>query len=278
MWHPKLIFLFFSLVFWVTKQIVDVVAVEEGTKLSFNVLRNEKILGFSAYVNIKDFSSCFGENGVQAADFTSSSVFCRSQILLVHNNMGQKLGEPCLCKFDIKPLLFLKRKEFKSFEINSIQVDTYWDFSLAKFEFGPKSLEGFCLAVVFNREIKRIFTMSSSLLRRNKLYGTKSQFWDNDQNHNLSIECDTIGVDNPFLAICIDNKMVMQLLVEVFWDVHNWLFGLTIGNGILILETYSSIEKLFDFLLSFLIFCNTEFHVVLCTNLKVVKSQSLQNT
>ncbi|KAJ9670199.1 hypothetical protein PVL29_026628 [Vitis rotundifolia] len=130
------------------------------------------------------------------------------------------------------------------FEINSIQVDIYWDLSLAKFEYWLEPLECFYLAIVFNREIK--------------LYDTKSQFQGNGQNYNLSIECDTIGVNNPFLIICIYSKTVMQVRhlrykrpVEVLWDVHNWLFGPTIGNAIFIFQTYSSTEKLFDFLLSF---------------------------
>ena len=96
-------------------------------------------------------------------------------------------------KFDINSWLFTKRKGSKSFEINSIQVDTYWDLSLAKFEYGLEPLEGFYLAMVFNGEMvlmerwfyflgiwekkhsKRlmpplVFTMSYSLLRRNTFF------------------------------------------------------------------------------------------------------------
>ena len=123
-----------------------------------------------------------------------------------------------------------------------------------------------------------IFITKKEHIFGKKLYGTKAQFRDNDQNHNLSIECNTIDANNPFLTIHIDSKMVMQvkhlqwkfrgnqtilinrLLVDVFWNVHNWLFGLTIGNAIFIFQTCSSTKKLFDFLLSFLIFCNNESH------------------
>ena len=62
-----------------------------------------------------------------------------------------------------------------------------------------------------------VFTMSYSLqrkytfLEKKKLHDTKAQFQDNGQNHNLSIEYDTIGVDNLFLAIRIDSKMVIQV-------------------------------------------------------------------
>ncbi|KAJ9681235.1 hypothetical protein PVL29_020218 [Vitis rotundifolia] len=231
MWYPKLIFPLFFLVFWATKQSVDVVATEEEAKLSFNVLRNREILSFSSCVSVRDFPSCFGENGVQVVHFTSSS---------------------CLCKFDIKSWLFAKRKWSKSFEINSIQVDTYWDLSLAKFKSGLESLKGFYLTVVFNGEMVLFLTdMRKEAFKKTnvtldfynvifKLYGIKAQFWDNDQNHNLSIECDTISADNPFLVIRID------------------MFGLMVGNAIFIFQTCSSNDKLFDFLLSFLIFCNNE--------------------
>ena len=48
--------------------------------------------------------------------------------------------------------------------------------------------------------------------------------------------------------------LIDRLMVEVFWNVHNWLFGLIIGNAIFIFQTCSLAKKLFDFLLSFLIF------------------------
>ena len=139
----------------------------------------------------------------------------------------------CLCEFDIKSLLFTKRKGSKSFEINFIQVDIYQDLSLAKFEFWPELLEGFYLVVVFNGKMvlllrgmrKEAFKKTNvtlsfynviSITKKEhifvkKLYDTKAQFQDNDQNYNISIECDKIGANNPCLAIYIDSKMVMQV-------------------------------------------------------------------
>ena len=104
---------------------------------------------------------------------------------------------------------------------------------MAKFKYGHERLKGFYLAVVFNGEMvlllrdnrkeafkktnvalgfyNVIFVTKKGHIFGNKLYNTKAQFHDNAQNHNLSIECDIIGVDNPFLAIRIDDKMVMQV-------------------------------------------------------------------
>ena len=262
---------------------------------------------------MRDFPSCFGENGVQVADSTSSGVFrstaqnlvtcvyscklggksCLIIITWCKNLVGQGLSveiddwmNQCLCKFDIKPWLFAKRKGSKSFEINSIEVDAYWDLSLAKFGSGPEPLEGFYLAVVFNGEMvlllgdmrkeafkktnatpgfyNAIFITKKEHIFGKKLYVTKAQFWDNGQNHNLSIECDTVSTDDPSLAIRIDSKTVMQvkhlrwkfrgnqtilidgLPVEVFWDVHNWLFRPSVGNAVFMFQTCSSAEKLWS--------------------------------
>ncbi|RVW55845.1 hypothetical protein CK203_075834 [Vitis vinifera] len=82
-----------------------------------------------------------------------------------------------------------------------------------------------------------IFVSKKEHIFGKKLYGTKAQFWDNGQNHNLSIECDTVGTDDPFLAIRID---------KVFWDVHNWLFGPSVGNAVFMFQTCSSAEKLWS--------------------------------
>ena len=54
-------------------------------------------------------------------------------------------------------------------------------------------------------------TKKRHIFGKKKLHDTKAQFQDNGQNHNLSIEYDTIGVDNLFLAIRIDSKMVIQV-------------------------------------------------------------------
>ncbi|XP_017420214.1 uncharacterized protein LOC108330226 [Vigna angularis] len=63
------------------------------------------------------------------------------------------LGNHCLYKVEIKSSLFLKRKGSKNLEVQSGKIDIFWDLSCAKFGFGPEPLEGFYLAVVFNKEL-----------------------------------------------------------------------------------------------------------------------------
>ncbi|KOM26949.1 hypothetical protein LR48_Vigan347s000300 [Vigna angularis] len=124
-------------------------------------------------------SFLFWRNGVQVADSSSSSttraaqnvVTCvyqcklrrRSCLIMVSwtkTLMSQglsvgidDLGNHCLCKVEIKPSLFSKRKGSKNLEVQSGKIDIFWDLSCAKFGFGPEPLEGFYLAVVFNKEL-----------------------------------------------------------------------------------------------------------------------------
>lgn len=267
---------------------------------------------------MKEFPSCFGEIGVQVADNSSSSstpraaqnaVTCvyhcklrgRSCLITVSwtkTLMGQGLSvgiddliNRCICKVDIKPWLFSKRKGSKNLEVQSGKVDIFWDLSCAKFGSGPEPLEGFYLAVVFNKEMvlllgdlkqeacKKIdrncsayaahcgatFIAKREHIFGKKFYGAKAQFFDKGQVHDVTIECDTVGLNNdPCLVIRIDSKTVMQVKrlkwkfrgnhtilvdgvpVEVFWDVHNWLFGNAMGNAVFLFQTCIPTEKLWE--------------------------------
>ncbi|KAJ4727457.1 Plant protein of unknown function (DUF868) [Melia azedarach] len=259
---------------------------------------------------MRDFPSCFGENGVQVADSSSSSTTKAAQNLVTcvyqcklngrsflititwtKNLMGQGLSvaiddstNQCLCKVEIKPWLFSKRKGSKNLEVDSSKIDIYWDLSGARFGSGPEPLEGYYLAVAYNQEMvlllgdlkkeayrkidtapvnsNSIFIAKKEHIFGKKFYGAKAQFCDQGQMHDVTIECDTIDVKDPCLVIRIDSKTVMQikrlkwkfrgnhtilvdgLPVEVFWDVHNWLFGNAMGNAVFMFQTCLSAEKL----------------------------------
>ncbi|KAH7571932.1 hypothetical protein JRO89_XS04G0168700 [Xanthoceras sorbifolium] len=190
----------------------------------------------------------------------------------------------CLCKVDIKPWLFSKRKGSKSLEAYSCKIDIYWDLSSAKFGSGPEPLEGFYVGVVVDKQMvlllgdmrkeafkktnatpvasTAVFVAKREHIFGKKVFNTKAQFCDNGQIHNLLIECDTNGVSDPYLIIRVDGKTVMQVkrlrwkfrgnhnilvdgnAVEVFWDVHNWLFGTSLGNAVFMFKTCLSAEKL----------------------------------
>lgn len=261
---------------------------------------------------MRDFPSCFGENGVQVADSSSSNgsknaqnlVTCvyqcrlrgRSCLITVtwsKNLMGQGLtvgiddsSNQCLCKVDIKPWLFSKRRGSKSLEAYSSKIDIYWDLSSAKFGSGPEPFEGYYVGVVVDRQMilflgdlrkeafkktsanpvpsDAVFVAKKEHIFGKKVFSTKAQFCNNGQSHDLVIECDTIGVSDPSLMILVDGKTLMQvkmlrwkfrgnhtilvdgLAVEVFWDVHNWLFGTSLGNAVFMFKTCLSAEKLWS--------------------------------
>ncbi|KAL6894290.1 hypothetical protein ACP4OV_008388 [Aristida adscensionis] len=259
---------------------------------------------------MRDFPSCFGESGVQIADASSGAagkgaaqnvVTCLYQaqfaarpcvisVTWSRSLMGQglsvgvdDLANHCLCKADIKPWLFSKKKGSKSLDVEDGKIEIFWDLSGAKFGAGPEPLEGFYVAVVFDLELvlllgdmrkdayrktgaNRPMLNAAFVARREHIYGkkvysAKAQFCDNGQCHDIVIECDTVGLKDPCLEIRIDKKPVMQvkrlawkfrgnqtilvdgLPVEVFWDVHSWLFGSTTSNAVFMFQTCQAPEK-----------------------------------
>lgn len=261
---------------------------------------------------MRDFPSCFSESGVQIANSTSSpsaskaasqnlvtciyhsqyrSNSCYITITWSKNLMGQGVSigiqsstNPCLCRVDIKPWLFTRRKGFRSSEMDSTLIDIFWDFSSAKFESGPEPIEGFYLAVAFNQELvlllgdlqievykkidpspvasAAVFVAKREHIFGKKLYEAKAQFCDKGQVHDIAIECDTGKINDPSLVIRVDSKAVMQvkrlqwkfrgnhtilvdeLPVDVYWDVHGWLFGNVMGSAVFLFHTCPSAEKL----------------------------------
>lgn len=264
---------------------------------------------------MRDFPSCFGENGVQVADASCSSVVgvsktpqnlvtciyqckllgksCLITVVWTKSLMGQCLSveiddmsHQCLCKVDVKPSLFSKRKGSRSLEVNACKIDIHWDFSLAKFGSGPEPVEGYYLAVVCKGQMvlaigdlrKEAFKKSNAtpslsnamfISKREhifgkRVFGTKAQFCYTGPIHDITIECDSSVIDDPCLLVRIDSKTVMQvkhlrwkfrgnytvlidgLPVEVFWDVHNWLFSSNFGNAVFMFQTCLSAEKLWN--------------------------------
>ncbi|GMG99616.1 hypothetical protein Nepgr_001456 [Nepenthes gracilis] len=261
---------------------------------------------------MRDFPSCFGENAVQIADSSSSNgnktsqnlVTCvyqcrlrgRSCLITLNwskNLMGQGLSvgiddsdNQSLCKVDIKPWLFSKRKGSKRIELDdSSNIDMYWDLSLAKFGSAPEPLEGFYFVIVSDRQMllllgdmrkeafkktavtaapvpmHTVFVAKREHVFGKKVFYTKAQFCDKGKTHDLMIECDTIGTNDPCLIIRVDTKNVMQvkhlqwkfrgnhailvdgLPVEILWDVHNWLFGTSLGSAVFMFKTNLSADK-----------------------------------
>ncbi|KAL7589982.1 uncharacterized protein LOC122195288 [Lactuca sativa] len=268
---------------------------------------------------MRDFPSCFGENGIQVAGSSSSSgdittttstnriaqnlVTCVYQcrmrnfsyfiITLTWSKtlMGQSLSveindsnNQCLCKLDIKPWLFSKRRGYRNLEVGSKLIAIYWDLSYAKFDSSPEPIEGFYFAISMNQELilvlgdmekevhkkidatslvpNAVFVSKRAHIFGKKAYSTRAQFCGKGQIHDITIECDTMCMNDSYLLIRIDGNPVMQvkclkwkfrgnytilvdgLPVEVYWDVHSWLFEKFMGNAVFLFQTCLSAEKL----------------------------------
>ncbi|KAI3715485.1 hypothetical protein L6452_22469 [Arctium lappa] len=268
---------------------------------------------------MKDFPSCFAENGVQVADASSCTslslaatstvskakasqnlVTCiyqckllgKSRLIIItwsKNIVGhcfsiqiEDLSHKCLSRVDVKPSLFSKRKGSKNLQVDFVTVDVYWDLTNAKFGSTPEPIQGFYLGLAFKGQMvlligdlrKEILkktgsqSCSNSLITKRehifgkKVYATKAQFKDNGEIHDLRIECDA---NDPRLVVRLDSKIVMQVKhllwkfrgnytisidgvpVEVYWDVHNWLFGSTTGSAVFMFQTCSGAGKSHEF-------------------------------
>lgn len=169
------------------------------------------------------------------------------------------------CKVKMKPWSFWKRSGVKSFEVCGRRVEVFWDMSSAKYAFGPEPQSGYYVAVVCNEEVvlllgdkaKEAFKYTKAkpsiieailVSRKEHVFGkkhfcTKAQFGDTGRAHDILIECQTTAPKDPYLCITVDKQLVVQVKnlewkfrgnqtvfvdgipVEVFWDVHNWIFN-----------------------------------------------------
>ncbi|GJN11290.1 hypothetical protein PR202_ga29470 [Eleusine coracana subsp. coracana] len=205
---------------------------------------------------MRDLTSCLSQSSVQVAQSSSSGGQnlvqcaylarlrgkpCRVTVTWSKVSMGQALSislddysNKCLCKTEVKPWLFSKRKGTKIVEVHGGgNLEITWDLSNAKFGAGPEPLEGFHVALVYdledvlvlgdmqNKEDGRaspdaLHSDSVMIARKEhiyakKVYAAKARFLDIGPLHHISIECDTVGVRDPSLEIRIGKKRVLQV-------------------------------------------------------------------
>ncbi|KAL6656808.1 hypothetical protein ACP70R_004588 [Stipagrostis hirtigluma subsp. patula] len=254
---------------------------------------------------MRDFTSCLSQSGVQVSHSSSSGGQnivecaylarlrgkpCRVTVTWSKVAMGQALAvaiddhvNRCLCKAEVKPWLFSKKKGSKIMEVDGGNLEILWDLSSAKFAAGPEPLEGFYVALIYNLEAvlvlgdlrkeeehqvlwdalqsDAVMIARKEHIYAKKLYAATARFLDIGQLHHITIECDTAGVRDPSLEIRIGKKRVLQvkrlawkfrgnqtiyvdgLPVEVLWDVHNWLFGSSNGCAVFLFQSGQSMEK-----------------------------------
>ncbi|KAA8524905.1 hypothetical protein F0562_011328 [Nyssa sinensis] len=174
------------------------------------------------------------------------------------------------CKIDLKPWHFWSKKGFKTFEVDGNLVEVYWDVRSAKFAGGPEPCTDFYVALVSDEEVvmllgdykKKAYKRTKSrpalidavmLYKKEHVFGKKSfstraKFDQRRKDHEIVVESSTSGSRDPEMWISIDgivlihiqnlqwkfrgNQTVLvdKLPVQVYWDVHAWLFS-TPGTG-----------------------------------------------
>jgi len=182
-----------------------------------------------------------------------------------------------MCKVDMKPWSFWKKHGSKSFDVKGKKMEVFWDVSNAKYVCGPEPQEGFYLALICEKEIvlllgdmqeeaykkihaRKPFAEPTLLCRREHVFGkryytTKAQFGESGSTHDIVIECHTGGSKEPRLYVRVDKKVVLQVKhlmwkfrgnqtievdgtsIQVFWDVHNWLFNPSNGHAVFMFQT-----------------------------------------
>ena len=96
----------------------------------------------------------------------------------------------------------------------------------------------------------------------NQIYTTRAQFVsDNGQIHEIVLECHKSDHDHPRLSVHLDRQVVIHVKhlswefrgnqtihvdgspIEVFWDVHDWLFNSNDGHAIFMFQTCIANDK-----------------------------------
>lgn len=192
-------------------------------------------------------------------------------------------GNPASHQLDMKPWLFGKKKGSKSLDVGlNTKVDAFWDLSGAKYAASPEPIEGFFFTLLCDNEIvlllgdmvadayaktqSRSHCSGSTMISRRehifgrRYYSTKAQFGENGRTHDILIECNTRGKE-PRLSVKVDKQLVVQVKrlmwkfrgnqtilvdgfpVELFWDVHDWLFSSADGHAVFMFQTSMAADK-----------------------------------
>ncbi|KAK7276995.1 hypothetical protein RIF29_18144 [Crotalaria pallida] len=174
------------------------------------------------------------------------------------------------CKIELESGQSWGKKGLRSFEIDGERVDIFWDFRHAVFSAGPQPCSCYYVALVYKKEVllllgdlakdayRRTKSKPSSeevtlLCKKENVHGkkvfcTKTMLEEGKREHDIVIETSLSGPDDPEMWISIDgmlasrimnlnwrfrgNEIVMvnNLPVQIFWDVHDWLFN-EVGSG-----------------------------------------------
>ncbi|KAJ7963562.1 DUF868 family protein (DUF868) [Quillaja saponaria] len=187
------------------------------------------------------------------------------------------------CKIDFKAWQFWGKKGLKSFEIDRRRVDVFWDFRQAKFDTTPMPCSDYYVVLVCRQEIVLLLgdlkeeaykrTRSKPLLEEaallykkenvcgKKVFSTKAVLDESPTEHDIVIETSLSGPGDPEMWIIINGTTAIRIMnlnwrfrgnetvtvnglpVQIFWDVHDWLFSSPgASHGLFIFKPGNSLE------------------------------------
>ncbi|XVE61535.1 hypothetical protein DITRI_Ditri06bG0048300 [Diplodiscus trichospermus] len=193
-------------------------------------------------------------------------------------NVGESLSAQS--KLDSNSHQLRKNKGSKSFKSCNSEIEVFWDVSNALYFNGPEPSSRFSVMVLVDSELCLLLgdmneelqaTPKFSLVSRSEnftgstVYSTKAQFSDTGMAHDILIKCSGEEEEerrrNPVLSVCIDQKKIFQvkrlrwnfrgnqvifldgLLVDMMWDLHDWLFKQTSGCAVFMFRTRSGLDS-----------------------------------
>lgn len=184
------------------------------------------------------------------------------------------------CKLEVRPWHFWRRQGSKRFFIEGAAVDVTWDLRAAKFGSEAEPASDFYVAMVYEEEVvllvgdlkKEAFRRTGSrpslvdavlVTKREHIFGkkkfcTRAKFHERGKFHKIAIERSEETTLDPEMVIRVDGQLVVHVKhlqwkfrgnesisindsrVEVFWDVHAWLFNPGLRHALFIFKPMSS--------------------------------------
>ncbi|KAJ4981136.1 hypothetical protein NE237_031973 [Protea cynaroides] len=169
------------------------------------------------------------------------------------------------CKIDLKPWHFWIKKGLKSFTVGEKIVDVFWDLRSAKFSGSPEPTGDYYVALVSDDElvlllgdgkkeaykktkskpslIEAVLVCKQENVLGKKSFSTRAKFDERNKEQDIVVENSISGHRDPEMWISIDGIVMIHVRnlqwkfrgnqtvlvnktpVQVFWDVHDWLFS-----------------------------------------------------
>lgn len=169
------------------------------------------------------------------------------------------------CKIDLKSWQFWGKKGLKSFKVGEKRADIYWDLRSAKFCSRAEPVSDYYVALVsegkmilllgdqnkeaFKRTKSRPVMLDAPLVHKketiygNKCFCTRTMLGQGKKQHDITIESVLSGPSDPAMRISVNGTVAIWITnlhwrfrgnetlfldnvpVEIFWDVHDWLYS-----------------------------------------------------